>query len=109
MLMLVENGAIVAYTAHMFTTQTHRTALQKAAPLLAAGGTLAGGWLLFLHLMQNNSAFAETVGRISPDLASQFSCSCPFCNRTAACSIPEEQIGVRRLDAVNLQNLLQKN
>ena len=93
----------------MFTTQAYSANLKKAVPLLAAGGTLAGGWVLFLHLMQNNTAFAETVGRISPDIANQFSCSCPFCTRSAACSITDDQIGVRRFDAVNVHNLLQKN
>lgn len=67
-------------------------------PLLALGvvaGT-GGAALLFLHLMQNSAPFAETVAKLSPDLANAFSCTCPFC--AAACQPPADQQGLARFD-----------
>ncbi len=63
--------------------------------LSALVGT-AGSFLLFLHLMQTSAPFAETVAKISPDLANRFSCTCPFCS--AACQPPESEQGLNRFD-----------
>lgn len=59
------------------------------------GGT-GGAFLLFLHLMQTSAPFAETVAKLSPDIANTFSCTCPFCS--ASCEPPADQQGIGRFD-----------
>jgi hypothetical protein len=61
---------------------------------VGAGGT----WLLFLHLMQNSAPFAETVAKISPDIANRYSCSCPFCSGSRACLPAENEQGLTRFN-----------
>lgn len=72
--------------------QRYRWAFLSLGALAGAGGA----FLLFLHLMQTSAPFAETVAKISPDLANRFSCTCPFCS--AACEPPADQQGLQRLD-----------
>ena len=86
----------------MFATRT----LPKLLPIALGGGTAVGGFLLFVHLMQTNSAVNEAVGNISPTVAAMFGCSCPFCSRTPACSIPANEIGVNRLEFVQINQLM---
>lgn len=64
--------------------------------VLAALVGTAGSCLLFLHLMQTSAPFAETVAKLSPELANRFSCTCPFC--AAACQPPESEQGLNRFD-----------
>lgn len=65
-------------------------------PLFTLGAAVGvgGAFMLFLHLMQNSAPFAETVAKVSPDLANMFSCTCPFC--AAACEPPADQQGIGR-------------
>ena len=67
-------------------------------PLMALGvlGGSAGAFLLFTHLMQTSAPFAESVARLSPELANAFSCTCPFC--VAACQPPVSEQGLSRFD-----------
>lgn len=78
----------------MFTTLPWQpaTALRRH-PVASAAATVgllgAGGYLLFLHLMQTSSTFAEFIANtISPQVADTFACGCPLCSR--ACSMPTE-------------------
>lgn len=82
----------------MSTWLATSTLRRHRGPWLALGalaGT-AGSMLLFLHLMQTSAPFAETVAKLSPDLANRFSCTCPFC--VAACQPPESEQGLNRFD-----------
>ena len=67
---------------------------------LGAAAGVGGSFMLFLHLMQTSAPFAETVAKISPDLANRFSCTCPFCS--AACEPPADQQGIARFDNLQL-------
>jgi hypothetical protein len=62
---------------------------------LLTGTSAAATWLLFLHLMQRSAWFAESVAKVSPDLANRFSCGCPFCNQQA-CVPPADELGLQR-------------
>ncbi len=87
----------------MFATR----ALPKYLPVVLGGSTAAvGGFMLFVHLMQSNAAVNEAVGNISPTVAAMFGCSCPFCSRSPACSIPANEIGVNRLEFVQVKDLM---
>lgn len=82
------------------------TLVTRAVPILALGGTAAAGWVLFLHLMQSNQAFAEAVGAVSPSVANQFSCGCPLCNPSRQCSQSIGALSLNRLDDNGLNALL---
>lgn len=75
------------------------------ASALAAGGAMAGSWLLFVHLMQSSPAVNEFVGNLAPDIAAKFGCDCPFCTRTPACMAPASELSLQRLDT-GLDDLL---
>lgn len=90
--------------ACMFATRT----MPKLMPAAIAGSGLLGGYLLFAHLMQSNATINEAVGNIAPEVAAYFGCSCPFCTRSAACSIPADEIGVNRLEYVSVRDLMGK-
>jgi hypothetical protein len=79
----------------------------RAAPVLALAGGAAAGWVLFLHLMQTNQAFAESVGALSPSLANQFSCGCPLCAGRNQCQTSSiGKLSLERLDEAGLNQLL---
>ncbi|MCA3243961.1 MAG: hypothetical protein INF43_01475 [Alphaproteobacteria bacterium] len=81
------------------------TLVTRALPFLALGGSAAAGWVLFLHLMQSNQAFAEAVGAVAPSVANQFSCGCPLCNPRAQCSQSMGELSLNRLDGNGLNDL----
>lgn len=81
------------------TTWTATATFRRSRwPVMALGllGGTAGAYLLFVHLMQTSAPFAESVARISPELANAFSCTCPFC--VAACQPPASEQGLSRFD-----------
>lgn len=82
-------------TASWTSSRHFRRSRNIGLGLAALGGT-AGSFLLFLHLMQTSAPFAETVAKLSPDIANAFSCTCPFCS--AACQPPENEQGLTRFD-----------
>lgn len=79
--------------------------IMRTAPVLAVAGGVTAGWVLFLHLMQSNQSFAETVGAISPSLANQFSCGCPLCSARAQCRGTMGELSMARLDGQGLNDL----
>jgi hypothetical protein len=77
-------------------TKTHKS-IQNIIPVFGLVGATIGSWVLFLHLMQSNAAFAEAVAKISPEIANRYSCGCPLCQQRV-CTAQENQIGMNRLD-----------
>ncbi len=78
----------------------------RGLPLLGLVGGAAAGYVLFLHLMQTNQAFAEGVGALSPSLANQFACGCPLCSGRAQCSSSVVgELSLNRLENGGLNDL----